>query len=126
MLVRVVFFSVFHDLILKNNFNGECANCDCVAVFRTNSAPSHLIAPLSVQPMASSSSLLLCLGLCGLLAHVPHAMRQSSSEDVMDDSMVCECKEVKSVKDCPDYNIKKNGFPPGFPHYYHEKAGRLC
>lgn len=72
--------------------------------------------------MASSSSLLLCLGLCGLLAHVPHAMRQSSSEDVMDDSMVCECKEVKSVKDCPDYNIKKNGFPPGFPHYYHEKV----
>eukprot|EP00435_Cladocopium_sp_Y103_P015668 s501_g3.t2 len=77
----------------------------------------QLINSLSVRPMASRSSLLLCLVLCG---HLAHAMRQSSYE--LDDSMVCECKEVNSVAECPDYKIKEGGFPPGFPRYYHEKV----
>ncbi|CAL1139727.1 unnamed protein product [Cladocopium goreaui] len=62
------------------------------------------------------------LVLCHL-AHLAHvaAMRELYDVVTMDDTMVCECKEVNSVTDCPDYKIKKDGFPPGFPRYYHEK-----
>lgn len=58
-----------------------------------------------------------------LLGHVA-AMRQAYLDD-FESKLFCECKEVKSVSHCPDYKIKKGGFPPSFPRYYHEKAGLL-
>jgi len=38
------------------------------------------------------------------------------------DKLICECKEVDSVKDCPDYKKKKGGFPPSFPRFYHHQV----
>lgn len=61
------------------------------------------------------------LVLCHL-AHLAHVAAMRESYVVLDDTMVCECKEVNSVTDCPDYKIKKDGFPPSFPRYYHEKV----
>lgn len=113
-----------------------CASCDWIAIWaeRPESPliriPSHPIDPLIrrlfrrlFDPMSRMSRCTL-LVLCHL-AHLAHVAAMRESYVVLDDTMVCECKEVNSVTDCPDYKIKKDGFPPSFPRYYHEKAGHL-
>ena len=70
----------------------------------------RLFSPL-FDPMCRMSRCTL-LVLCHL-AHLAHVAAMRESYVVLDDTMVCECKEVK------------DGFPPGFPRYYHEKAGHL-
>jgi len=37
-------------------------------------------------------------------------------------TLVCECKEVNSEDDCPNYKIKEGGFPPSFPRFYHHQV----
>ena len=56
---------------------------------------------------------MLCLGA--------DAMRVTLQEN-WQDKLICECKEVDSVKDCPDYKEKKGGFPPSFPRFYHHEV----
>jgi len=55
----------------------------------------------------------LCLGA--------DAFRASLKEN-WQDKLVCECKEVESMKDCPDYKKKEGGFPPSFPRFYHHQV----
>eukprot|EP00438_Fugacium_kawagutii_P016007 Skav233574 [mRNA] locus=scaffold2520:31509:39018:+ [translate_table: standard] len=75
---------------------------------------------------------LLCLLMCGLA----YALRQSMDQDVQDEQnvnlaedaeemesemegkMVCECKEVKSVDECPNYKIKKGYHRHKIKHSY--------
>ena len=63
----------------------------------------RLFSPL-FDPMCRMSRCTL-LVLCHL-AHLAHVAAMRESYVVLDDTMVCECKEVKSVTDCPDYKIK--------------------
>ena len=56
---------------------------------------------------------MLCLGA--------DAMRVTLQEN-WQDKLICECKEVESVKDCPNYKEKKGGFPPSFPRFYHHEV----
>lgn len=107
-----------------------CASCDWIAICAERPESPLIRIPLTrrlfsplFDPMCRMSRCTL-LVLCHL-AHLAHVAAMRESYVVLDDTMVCECKEVKSVTDCPDYKIKKDGFPPGFPRYYHEKAGHL-
>ena len=59
-------------------------------------------------------SFILCLLALG------QAFRAALREN-WQDKLICECKEVKSVDDCPNYIKKEDGFPPSFPRYYHHK-----
>lgn len=60
-------------------------------------------------------SFILCLLVLG------QAFRAAFKEN-WQDKLICECKEVKSVDDCPNYKTSTEGFPPGFPRYYHHKV----
>lgn len=60
-------------------------------------------------------SFILCLLVLG------QAFRAAFKEN-WQDKLICECTEVKSVDDCPNYKTSTEGFPPGFPCYYHHKV----
>ena len=58
---------------------------------------------------------MLCL-LCGA-----DALRATLMEN-WQDKLICECKEVESVKDCPNYKEKEGDFLPSFPRFYHHQV----
>ena len=64
---------------------------------------------------------------CLVCGHLVHAMRQVAENDDVNpiDNMFCECKEVYSVEECPDYGNTKFGLSSGIPRYYHEQVGKL-
>ena len=90
-----------------------CASCDWIAICAERPESPLIRIPLTrrlfsplFDPMCRMSRCTL-LVLCHL-AHLAHvaAMRELYDVVTMDDTMVCECKEVNSVTDCPDYKIK--------------------
>ena len=81
---------------------------------------SQLVCDIKSQ-CVKSSPMRFIFGWIAVLCLGADAMRATLKEN-WQDKLICECKEVESVKDCPDYKEKKGGFPPSFPRFYHHEV----
>ena len=81
---------------------------------------SQLVCDIKSQ-CVKSSPMRFIFGWIAVLCLGADALRATLKEN-WQDKLICECKEVKSVKDCPDYKKKEGGFPPSFPRFYHHEV----
>ena len=80
---------------------------------------SQLVCDIKSQ-CVKSSPMRFIFGWIFVLCLGADAMRATLKEN-WQDKLICECKEVKSVKKCPNY-VKKGSFPPSFPRFYHHQV----
>ena len=81
---------------------------------------SQLVCDIKSQ-CVKSNPMCFIFGWIAVLCLGADALRATLQEN-WQDKLICECKEVESVKDCPDYKVKKGGFPPSFPRFYHHQV----
>ena len=87
---------------------------------RLAKSQSQLACDIKSQRV-KSNQMRFIFGWIAVLCLGADAFRASLKEN-WQDKLVCECKEVESMKDCPDYKKKEGGFPPSFPRFYHHQV----